>query len=175
MSERLLLIDDDPVFRELMARRMEREGMRVQSLAGPEELGKVAWPSCDYILLDLMLGSVTGLDLIADLKARFQPHQLVVLTGYASIATTVEAMKRGASNYMAKPLDSRRLLAILRAGSVQANSKFPQIRPTPAQLEWEHIQAVLLEHGGNISLTARALGMHRRTLQRKLRKRSPLR
>ena len=179
MTERLLLIDDDPVFRELMARRLEREGMLVQSLAGPEALDRVRWPRLDYILLDLMLGSVTGLDLIADLKARFQPRHLVVLTGYASIATTVEAMKRGASNYMAKPLDSRRLLAVLRdepnRAPARADSSSPQTRPTPAQLEWEHIQAVLLEHEGNISLTARALGMHRRTLQRKLKKRSPLR
>lgn len=175
MSERLLLIDDDPVFRELMARRLEREGMLVQSLSGPEELDRVAWESLDYVLLDLMLGSATGLDLIADLKSRFEPRQLVVLTGYASIATTVEAMKRGATNYMAKPLDSHRLLSVLRDKASQVSAQSLQTRPTPAQLEWEHIQAVLLEHGGNISLTAQALGMHRRTLQRKLKKRSPLR
>jgi len=179
MTERLLLIDDDPVFRELMLRRLEREGMSVQGLAGPEELDQVRWPSLDYILLDLMLESGTGLDVIAELKARFQPRHLVVLTGYASIATTVEAMKRGASNYMAKPLDSRRLLAILRDEPARMvdppDSGLSQTRPTPAQLEWEHIQTVLLEHGGNVSLTARALGMHRRTLQRKLKKHSPLR
>lgn len=174
MTEQLLLIDDDPVFRDLMGRRLTREGFEVAVADGPEALAELPARQMDAVLLDLMLGEVSGLTLIEDIQARFAPRQLVVLTGYASIATTVEAMKRGATNYLAKPVDTTQLLAVLRGVSVDPEPTETR-RVTPAELEWEHIQRVLLEHQGNISLTARALGMHRRTLQRKLKKRSPLR
>lgn len=179
MTEHLLLIDDDPVFRDLLARRLTREGFAVSSYEGAEALTHPPMQDVDLILLDLMLGQGSGLDLIGDLQARFRPRQLIVLTGYASIATTVEAMKRGATNYLAKPVDTRQLLSLLKEGATPpmptSAADTEHRRVTPAELEWEHIQRVLLEHDGNISLTARALGMHRRTLQRKLKKRSPLR
>lgn len=177
MNESLLLIDDDPVFRDLMARRLTREGFVVTALEGAEALRQTSLEAVELILLDLMLGEASGLDLIGDLQARFRPRQLIVLTGYASIATTVEAMKRGATNYLAKPVDTHQLLALLREKDtpVPNLTETERRRVTPAELEWEHIQRVLLEYEGNISLTARALGMHRRTLQRKLKKRSPLR
>ncbi|MGD8175531.1 response regulator transcription factor [Marinimicrobium sp. ARAG 43.8] len=168
----LLLIDDDPVFRDLMARRLAREGLQVTACANLEEAESEAVAPVELILLDLMLGEETGLAAIEPLNRRFQPRQLVVLTGYASIATTVEAMKRGATNYLAKPVDMGHLLAVLTGEATYSADE--QTRHTsPAELEWEHIQRVLLAHEGNISLTARALGMHRRTLQRKLKKHSP--
>lgn len=175
MTQRLLLIDDDPVFRDLMSRRLTREGFVVSAVEGPDALARLPDDPVDLVLLDLMLGESSGLDLIDTIRARFEPHQLIVLTGYASIATTVEAMKRGATNYLTKPVDTRQLLALLREEEAPPAPAGEGRRATPAELEWEHIQRVLLEHQGNISLTARALGMHRRTLQRKLKKHSPLR
>jgi len=175
MTRQLLLIDDDPVFRDLMSRRLTREGFAVTALEGPQALETLPDEPVDLVLLDLMLGETSGLDLIETIRRRFEPRQLIVLTGYASIATTVEAMKRGATNYLAKPVDTRQLLALLRGEELPPAPEKEGRRVTPAELEWEHIQRVLLEHRGNISLTARALGMHRRTLQRKLKKHSPLR
>lgn len=170
---KLLLIDDDALFRDLMARRLEREGYEVSTCAGAEDALAIDPEPLDAILLDLMLGERSGLALIEGLKQRFQPRELVVLTGYASIATTVEAMKRGATNYLAKPVDLANLLQVLAASGTGGFTSPPSRHVTPAELEWEHLQRVLLEHDGNISSTARALGMHRRTLQRKLKKHSP--
>lgn len=169
----LLLIDDDALFRDLMTRRLGREGFQVTACAGADEALALVPVSMDVILLDLMLGERSGLDLIEALKTRFEPRELVVLTGYASIATTVEAMKRGATNYLAKPVDLTQLLKVLGGSGGADSTRTPARHVTPAELEWEHLQRVLLEHDGNISLTARALGMHRRTLQRKLKKHSP--
>ncbi|WP_027328640.1 response regulator transcription factor [Marinimicrobium agarilyticum] len=170
----LVMIDDDEVFRELMSRRLEREGFRVLAFASVEAADAFEGEPVNVVLLDLMLGAESSLGAIEHLNRRFQPAQLVVLTGYASIATTVEAMKRGATNYLAKPVALSQLLSVLKDEARTASpSSESARRVTPAELEWEHIQRVLLEHDGNISLTARALGMHRRTLQRKLKKHSP--
>lgn len=170
----LVMIDDDDVFRELMSRRLEREGFRVAAFASVETAEACEAAEVNVVLLDLMLGAESSLGAIERLNRRFRPSQLVVLTGYASIATTVEAMKRGATNYLAKPVALSQLLAVLSDDTAPATAPTPSARRmTPAELEWEHIQRVLLEHEGNISLTARALGMHRRTLQRKLKKHSP--
>lgn len=170
----LVMIDDDDVFRDLMSRRLEREGFRVAAFASLEEAEAFQGEEVGVVLLDLMLDAESSLGAIEHLNRRFQPTQLVVLTGYASIATTVEAMKRGATNYLAKPVAFSQLLAVLKDDAPPCFSPTESARRvTPAELEWEHIQRVLLEHDGNISLTARALGMHRRTLQRKLKKHSP--
>lgn len=170
----LVMIDDDEVFRELMSRRLEREGFRVAAFASVEAAEAFEEGEVGVVLLDLMLGAESSLGAIERLNRRFQPAQLVVLTGYASIATTVEAMKRGATNYLAKPVALSQLLSVLKNDArAAAPPSEPARRVTPAELEWEHIQRVLLEHDGNISLTAQALGMHRRTLQRKLKKHSP--
>lgn len=170
---KLLVVDDDALFRDLMARRLQREGCDVTTCAGAEEALALEPRPMDAILLDLMLGERSGLDLITVLTQRFKPRELVVLTGYASIATTVEAMKRGATNYLAKPVDLNQLLKVLHGTDTRQDEPLPTRHVTPAELEWEHLQRVLLEHDGNISSTARALGMHRRTLQRKLKKHSP--
>ena len=123
------------------------------------------------IVLDLNLEGESGLRLLPALRARFPDAAIVVLTGYASIATAVEAVKLGAVQYLAKPATVDELMAAF--GQVSANPALP-VNPQPMSLRritWEHLQRVLAEHGGNISATARALNMHRRTLQRMLAKR----
>lgn len=167
--KRLLLIEDDPAFGAVLARTLRRRGLRV-ALADSAEaaLDLLAAAVPDYAVVDMKLGTASGLALIPALRAASAAMRIVVLTGYASIPTTVEAIKRGADDYLAKPVDVDSLLAALEGtGGVAPEAAPMSLR----RLEWEHIQRVLDEHGGNISATAKALGMHRRTLQRRLGKR----
>ena len=125
-------------------------------------------------MLDLRLERESGLQLIEPLLACRPGLRIVVLTGYASLATAVRAVKLGAVDYLAKPVDAAAILRALNDGEAPADESL-QFEPTPLkQLEWEHLQRVLEENGGNISATARQLGMHRRTLQRKLQKKPDL-
>ncbi|MBS3936504.1 MAG: response regulator, partial [Sulfuritalea sp.] len=126
------------------------------------------------VVLDLNLGSSSGLALIRPLLDLAPGCRILVLTGYASIATAVEAIKRGATQYFAKPIEVDAIVAAFGAPdrcAVTAVAEVPDDPLSVGRLEWEHIQRVLHEHQGNISATARALRMHRRTLQRKLAKR----
>lgn len=174
MSERLdiLIVDDDAAYAQALARALARRGHAVDTEPRPETaLARVVATDYDAVILDLKLGMDSGLRLIAPMKARRPRLRILLLTGYASIATAVEAIKLGAVHYLPKPAGVDEILAALgrEAGD-------PEVPPAPApmsvkRLEWEHIQQVLAEHGGNISATARALKMHRRTLQRKLAKR----
>jgi len=122
-------------------------------------------------VVDLSLPDASGLALIPALRGLDAGVRIVVLTGYASVATAVEAIKLGAVHYLAKPADADDVVASL--GRIEGDPKVEVARRPPSvnRLAWEHIQRVLAEHGGNLSATARALGMHRRTLQRKLGKR----
>lgn len=176
----LLLIDDDPAFLATCRRALERRGCRVHTASsGQAALALCAvaadsdTPSLDGIVLDLRLGQENGLQLIDQIR-RLQPSApLLLLTGYASIATAVEAIKRGASDYRPKPIAMDDLLAALMNHAKTPNAP-PDAPPRPIhprRLEWEHLQRVLAEHDGNISAAARALGLHRRSLQRKLAKR----
>ena len=169
---RVLLVDDDPVFAATLARALDRRGIETALAHDPASALEQAeqWqPS--HVLLDLNLGDeVSGLDLIAPLCERVAGVRITVLTGYASIATTVTAMQRGAAGYLAKPVDAPTVLAALADDSDAAAPSAPGERMSLKRLEWEHIQRVLAEHDGNISEAARALGLHRRTLQRKLDK-----
>jgi two-component system response regulator RegA len=125
-----------------------------------------------YAILDLNLGSQTSLSLIPLLKKSNSEIQILILTGYASIATAVEAIKLGADNYLSKPADIDEILAALLLGESADYTPIAFTEPMSVRrLEWEHIQKVLQENEGNISATARQLKMHRRTLQRKLQKR----
>lgn len=176
----LLLIDDDAAFLTTYQRALERRGCRVQTASsGAEALALCrstamdSGASLDGIVLDLRLGQENGLQLIDQIR-RLQPSAaLLLLTGYASIATAVEAIKRGASDYRPKPIGADELLAALfpQAQGVPLVPAAPARPIHPRRLEWEHLQRVLAEHEGNISAAARALGLHRRTLQRKLAKR----
>ena len=174
----ILLIDDDEQYTRVLKRRFEQHtNLQVQCFSrASEALQFNANVPVTGILLDMMMQEETGLDFVEPLQARFSPVHLIVMTGYASIATTVTAMKRGATDYVAKPITFKALLAKL-ALSNESNTETQTPAPAPlttAQIEWEHIQRVLADNQGNISRTAEALGMHRRSLQRKLQKHSPL-
>jgi two-component system response regulator RegA len=168
----LLLVDDDPTFTRVMARAMERRGLRV-SIANSAEQG-LALARADlpeYAVLDLKMEGDSGLVLLPRLLELDAEMRVVILTGYSSIATAVEAIKRGACNYLCKPADADDVLTALISQHADLETLVPENPMSVDRLQWEHIQRVLAEHEGNISATARALGMHRRTLQRKLQKR----
>jgi two-component system response regulator RegA len=170
--QRILIVDDDEVFRGALARAFTRRGFTALLAANADTACMlVREQSPDACVLDLKLGHESGLHLLPQLL-RLQPQmKIVVLTGYASIATAVEAVKQGALNYLAKPADADEILAAFLPASIMASTAVMETPPMSVdRLEWEHIQKVLNENAGNISETARALGMHRRTLQRKLQK-----
>ncbi|KHL71070.1 MULTISPECIES: response regulator transcription factor [Pseudomonas] len=168
----LLLVDDDATFTRVMARSMERRGLRVSVASSAEEGLMIATrDSPDYAVLDLKMEGDSGLALLPKLLDLDSEMRVLILTGYSSIATAVEAIKRGACNYLCKPADADDVLAALMSEHVELSSLVPENPMSVDRLQWEHIQRVLAEHQGNISATARALGMHRRTLQRKLQKR----
>jgi|LNFM01.1.fsa_nt_gb two-component system response regulator RegA len=168
----LLLVDDDPTFTRVMARAMTRRGLRVSVAGSADEGLAVATADLpDYAVLDLKMEGDSGLVLLPKLLELDAEMRVVILTGYSSIATAVEAIKRGACNYLCKPADADDVLAALLTQHADLDTLVPENPMSVDRLQWEHIQRVLSEHEGNISATARALGMHRRTLQRKLQKR----
>lgn len=163
----LLLVDDDATFTRVMARAMSRRGFRVSTAGSAEEGLKIAQDDVpDYATLDLKMDGDSGLVLLPKLLELDPEMRVVILTGYSSIATAVEAIKRGACNYLCKPADADDVLAALLSEHADLDSLVPENPMSVDRLQWEHIQRVLTEHEGNISATARALGMHRRTLPR---------
>ena len=171
----LLIIDDDSRLSAVLARRFTQTGLfSVQCFSRASEALYCDTPRAHSIFLDMMLAEdELGLDYVSELNTRFEPAHLIMMTGYASIATTVAALKKGATDYVAKPVGFNELLAMLGEHTLEPPGTDSPRPMTPAQAEWEHIQRVLLAHQGNISATAKALGMHRRTLQRKLQKFAP--
>jgi len=177
MKPTFLVLDDDEIFSATLARALTRRGFDTTVMhSGEEALQAARQTAFDYATIDLHLVRDSGLQWIALLREALPLARLLVLTGYASIATAVQAVKLGADDYLAKPAN---VDAILSALQFDSKSTAPEISPvlddhaapfTVNRLEWEHIQRVLVEHQGNISSTARALRMHRRTLQRKLAK-----
>ena len=166
-----LLVDDDPTYTRVLQRSLERRGLTLSiahDVAGALAIARAAPP--DFALVDLKLGQESGLSLIAPLRALRVDMQIVLVTGYASVATAVEAIKRGADNYLAKPITAEALLRALADDSPEPPETEDTMTPLN-RLEWEHIQQALAEAQGNISAAARLLGMHRRSLQRKLAKR----
>lgn len=168
----LLLVDDDSTFRAVLARALELRGYAVRTAADVESaLAQAREESPEYAVVDLKMPNASGLTLIEALLA-LDPHtRIVMLTGYASIATAVEAIKLGAVHYLAKPADADEIVAAFEKQEGNAVVAPPDKPMSVARLEWEHIQKVLAECGDNVSETARRLNMHRRTLQRKLSKR----
>jgi two-component system response regulator RegA len=169
---RLLIVDDDQTFREVLARAMTRRGYEVRTAEDFDSALRAAGEAApSHALVDLRMPGASGLKLIPALKGRAPSIRIVVLTGYASIATAVEAIKLGAIQYLAKPVDAAQIDSAF-GDAPGARDLEPDAAPLSVErLAWEHIQKVLAEHAGNVSATARALGMHRRTLQRKLGKR----
>lgn len=173
MNDILLVIDDDPSFNAILVRAFQRRGLAAHGAAGGAvALGLATELRPSRLVLDLNLNGQSGLALIPRLLAINPDCRIVILTGYASIATAVDAIKLGAVQYLAKPVEVDAILAAFGdAESAAAEFAAPDEPLSVDRLEWEHIQRVLHEYGGNISATARALKMHRRTLQRKLSKR----
>ena len=167
----LLLVDDDITFCRVLSLALERRGFTVTVAHSVEQALPLARDNPpEYAVVDLKMGGASGLTLAQALHELDPATRIVMLTGYASIATAVEAVKLGATQYLSKPANADEIVA---AFGHQASADTPlnaQI-PTVERLEWEHIQRVLQEYQGNVSATARALDMHRRTLQRKLSKR----
>jgi two-component system, response regulator RegA len=125
----------------------------------------------EYAVIDLRIGQESGLALVKRLHELDANTRIVMLTGFASIATAVEAIKLGAVHYLAKPADTEEIMAALHKDQGDEMVEIKEKPLSVRRLEWEHLQKIIVEHGGNISAAARALGMHRRTLQRKLEKR----
>jgi two-component system response regulator RegA len=168
---KVLVVDDDPTFRNrlvaaLAAREFESHG----SGSPAEAIALCSRVRPDRVVLDLRMPGGSGLDLIDEL-VRINPDiQIVVLTGYGSIATALEATRRGAIDYLSKPADADQILS---AFDRSPKAPAPNSAPSLARVEWEHIQRVLHDCNGNISQAARVLGIHRRSLQRKLSKYPP--
>ncbi len=171
MDNSLLIIDDDVTFGEILQRSMCRRGLDASFASNSfEALQLLQQHRYAKAVVDLKIGSESGLDVVKELLSRQEDMEIVVLTGYSSIATAVQAIKAGARNYLCKPADADEILAAFDE-TVSESTEITTQPPSVDRLAWEHIQKVLSEHDGNISATARALGMHRRTLQRKLNKR----
>jgi two-component system response regulator RegA len=170
---KMLVVEDDEVFAHVICRAMRQRGFEVLHAASlPAATELVQQHRFDHAVLDLNLGGHSSLPLIPVLKAQHPDMRILVLTGYASIATAVDAIKLGADNYLSKPADADEILAALDdTPELHLDDASVQEPMSVRRLEWEHIQKVLKEHDGNISETARQLKMHRRTLQRKLQKR----
>ncbi|MFN9469907.1 response regulator transcription factor [Acidovorax sp.] len=171
-KRQLLIVEDDEAFARTLARSFERRGYRVlQAASLPEVEALLSQHTPGYAVVDLKLkGDASGLACVQKLHAASEAMLIVVLTGFASIATAVEAVKLGACHYLAKPSNTDDIEAAfgLKAGDtgVDVTNRSSSLKT----LEWERIHEVLAETGFNISETARRLGMHRRTLARKLEK-----
>ncbi len=167
----ILIVDDDERFREQLARALSRRGFEVREATDHESAMEAAHKeSPELAVVDLRMPGKSGLEVLRDLIALDENTRVVVLTGYGSIATAVEAMRLGAANYLPKPADAHDILAAFaRADApplvgIEEDFEAPSLERT----EWEHIQRVMAECEGNISRAARRLRIHRRTLQRKL-------
>ncbi len=172
-GRRLLIVEDDASFARTLARSFERRGYAVATLSGPDGLeAQVADFRPDHAVVDLRLGGASGLTCVAALHALDGSMKIVVLTGFASIATAVEAIKLGATNYLTKPANTDDIEAAFARVDGDAGATIAPAPPTSIKtLEWEHIHQTLADVDFNISEAARRLGMHRRTLARKLDKR----
>ena len=167
----VLLVDDDEAFLRALGKALRRRGLVVfTALSGAEAVIQAGEHAPTHAVVDLKIGQESGLELVPRLLQIVPAMSIVVLTGYASIATAVAAVKRGAADYLAKPVKADDVLRAL-AGEERLPDHTQAYSPMSVErLEWEHIQKVLRENDGNISATARSLGMYRRTLQRKLAK-----
>lgn len=168
-----LIIDDDKTFCSVLSRVLERQGHHISTANNGSQAFTLCENNTDFdrVILDLKLENESGLSILTAIKKILPNAEILILTGYSSISTAVEAIKLGAINYLCKPASADE---IVRAFLSQQNSTNDIPLPTEPtsvnRLEWEHIQRVLKDNEGNISATARSLGMHRRTLQRKLQK-----
>lgn len=168
----LVIVEDDETFARTLQRSFERRGYRVWVAASPDALREVLNATTPrYAVVDLKLGQASGLACVQTLHAHDPEMLIVVLTGFASIATAVEAIKLGATNYLTKPANTDEIEAAFARVEGNADADLTAAPTSIKTLEWEHIHQTLADTGFNISEAARRLGMHRRTLARKLDKR----
>lgn len=167
----IIIIDDNQTYRKVLARSLSRLNCNVQHFSEPESaLHGIKNTQKLTVLLDLKLESDSGLRWIEKIRKANVKCRIILLTGYASISTAVEAIKLGADNYLSKPITAREVLEHIQNKSEGTETPINEHPMSVERLEWEHIQKVLQDNDGNVSASARALGMHRRTLQRKLAK-----
>jgi len=176
----ILVVDDDEVFRVRLCRAFEDRGWEANACAdGAAALRAAEMSPPDLALIDLRIAGMNGLDVVKELRDRDLAGSIIMLTGYGSIATAITATKLGADHYLSKPSDADQILEAYRKIQT-ADEERADAQPGPAQqvpslarVEWEHIQRVLADCEGNISQAAKLLGLHRRSLQRKLSKYPP--
>jgi two-component system response regulator RegA len=173
-----LVVDDDEIFRSRLCRAFsERKWEAEAAPDGDRALKFVRDRSPDLVLVDLRMPGKSGIDVVQELRAIDSSMTIIVLTGYGSIPTAISALKKGADHYLSKPADADQILAIYETlrSAVNDAPEVPDTVPTLARVEWEHMQRVIADCDGNISQAARLLGIHRRSLQRKLSKYPPVR
>ncbi len=164
----ILTIDDDNIFRERLTKAFNKRGLIADQAQNTiEALSKTNDLKPDLVVLDLMLGTESGLDLISEIRKICPKVKIVMLTGYGTISTTVEAMKNGVVNYLTKPADADTILAAF-LGEIKINSATGI--PPLHQVEWDYIQKIIQQCDGNITKASKLLGLHRRSLQRKMKK-----
>ncbi|TQV71019.1 response regulator [Aliikangiella marina] len=167
----VVVIDDESVFRSVLTRSLTKLACEVYDFDHPRSaLQTISELKKPVVLLDLKLDDDSGLRWIQAIKQANSQVSIILLTAYASISTAVEAIKLGADDYLAKPITAREILTHLNKPTQNPDMAIEEKPMSVDRLEWEHIQKVLTDNQGNVSATARALGMHRRTLQRKLAK-----
>ncbi len=170
----ILLVDDDEVFRERLAKALRERGYEVATAADHDAaLAAAEGRRPDFAIVDLRMPGLSGLSLIGPLHAVAPGARIVVLTGYGSITSAVEALRAGAHDYLSKPVDADQIIGALTGEAVRPTAPAPNPSPTLARAEWEHIQRILSDTHNNISEAARRLGITRRTLQLKLKKYPP--
>jgi len=168
---RLLLVDDDEVFCNVLKAALQKRNFEVliaNDVNTGIELAELNLP--EYAVIDLRIGHESGLELVKKLISLDDNTRIVMLTGFASIVTAVESIKLGAVHYLTKPANADEIVAALNKNEGDSSVGISESPLSVKRLEWEHLQKVLMQHDGNISAAARALNMHRRTLQRKLDK-----
>ncbi|MEM9381873.1 MAG: response regulator [Planctomycetota bacterium] len=175
----MLLVDDDETFRERLGRALRERGFEVRTAGNVDEAVQLAeQDSPEYAVIDLRMPGKGGMELLRELNRVDAGTRALILTGYGAIATAVEAVRLGAVNFIPKPADADDVVAAFEKYERGEADEGPVVTssyraPTLARMEWEHIQRVLSDCGGNISESARRLGIHRRSLQRKLQRHAP--
>ena len=169
----MLIVDDDATLRERLAQAFRQRGFEVTTASGGSEaLARAREDTPEYAVIDLRMPDQNGLEVLKAIRALDPATRILILTGYGSIATAVEATRLGAVGYLPKPADADEILAAFSRD--EGDSPAGRIEtPSLARNEWEHIHRVMADCAGNVSETARRLGIHRRSLQRKLAKLPP--
>jgi two-component system, response regulator RegA len=172
----VMVVDDDDVFRTRLSRAFEHRGWEAHAVPDMNSaLVAASDVAPDLAIIDLRLPGESGIQIVRQLRALDSTVFIIMLTGFGSIATALEAIKAGADHYLTKPVDVDQILSVYEtiSSSLNPDGSPPATVPSLARVEWEHIQRVLTDCGGNVSQTAKLLGLHRRSLQRKLSKFPP--